>query len=124
MLRYRSRKPCADKNRGYGTELAPPEFHRQHPAWREQAAGMRGNFAISVKTIRAAIERAARIVIADFGLQIGDLLALHVGWIGDENIHRPVEGCPIIACHERCAGREAKRGGIVARTAERGDADI
>lgn len=79
MLRCRSRKPCAGKNRGYGIELAPPEFHRQHPAWREQAAGMRGNFAISIKTIRAAIERAARIVIADLRLQVGDLLARHVG---------------------------------------------
>jgi hypothetical protein len=27
----------------------PAQFHRQHPAWREQA-GMRGNFAISVRS--------------------------------------------------------------------------
>src|SRR4051812_45655974 len=114
MLRYRSRKPCAGKNRGYGTELAPPEFHRQHPAWREQAAGMRGNFAISVKTIRSAIERAARIIIADLRLQVGDLLARHVGGIGDENIQRSVESCPVIARHERRTGRKIKRGSIVA----------
>src|SRR6476660_9511620 len=123
MLRCRSRKSRAGKNRGHGTELAPPEFHRQHPAWREQAAGMRGNFAISIKTIRAAIERAARIVVADLRLQAGDLLARHIGWIGDENIHRPFEGVPVIARHERRTGIKTNRGGIVALAAKRGYAD-
>src|SRR5262245_236863 len=61
--------PYGGEDRCHGAELALSQFEAQDAVGREQAADIGRNRTIPIKPVRPAVERAARIEVAYFGLQ-------------------------------------------------------
>lgn len=58
---------------GHVVPLVVPDFEPHKATFLKVAAGTRRNHPVWLKTVRAAVERAARIKIANLVLQILDL---------------------------------------------------
>ncbi len=97
------RKQCRD-----GALLSGADLDHQMPAGREQTRRIRGDRAVGRKSVRAAIERVARIVLAHLWRERRDVGARHIGRIGDDEIEWSVERAAVVGREKRRAVAKAK----------------
>ena len=66
--------------------LAVAEFQHQPPLRLQERRSLRRQPPLVIQAVRAAIQRAARVVVAHLGLQRGDLGARDVGRVADDQV--------------------------------------
>src|SRR5258707_12339716 len=85
-----------------------PRFHNERAAARKQPRGLRNQRAIGVKSVRAAVQRAMRIVIAHLYGETSDFRRADIGWVRHNQIEFTRQRRRIVAGDERRARRKPR----------------
>src|SRR6185369_6116149 len=81
-----SRKSVFGEHFHYCCRLPDADFHEQPPAGCQMIRGSRDDGPIEIKTVRTAVKSRSGFIIADFRLEVFDILSRDIGRIADHNI--------------------------------------
>ena len=85
-------------------------FDHRHAVPREKCGEMRNNPAIAGISVPATIEGHGGLVEGDFRIKTGQVVARHIGRIGDDKIECRLKGGGPVAAHDPRHARQSHGG--------------